>query len=148
MSEIRVSPRHLRLVKPTLDTPFHISRDWWERSGRNMRVELRSHLCAEHAQVYAGHVDTEVIDWVDPRTAEVTRVDGLQHVIREHCSHQPGYISGNISLVDAVFRVFLANGNEPLCARELADIIGRPAGTILRTLSGRVTYKGLRPLLD
>ena len=145
MSEIRVSSKHLRLIKPTLDTPFHISLEWWERTGRDMRVELRSHLCPEHQAVYADHYDTEEIDWVDPRTGEVTRVDGLQHVIREHCSRQPGYISDRISLVDAVFRVFLSNGNVPLSPRELADVIGRPAETILRTLSGRTVYKGLRP---
>ncbi|HIE38782.1 MAG TPA: hypothetical protein EYH30_00270 [Anaerolineales bacterium] len=148
MSEVKVSPKHLRLVKPTLDTPFHINHGWWERAGRDMRVELRAHLCPEHRAVYADHFDTEVIDWVDPRTAEVTRVDGLQHVIREHCSRQPGYISDQVSLVDAVFRVFLANGNVPLSPRELADVIGRSAEIILRTLSGRGTYKGLRPVVE
>jgi hypothetical protein len=147
MSESKVSLEHLRRVKPTLDTPFHVSHTWWEQSGRNLRVELRSHLCAEHRQVYAEHFDTEVIDWVDQRTGEVTRVDGLQHVIREHCSREPGYIGDDLSLVDAVFRVFLVNGNAPLTPRELADVVGRPAETVLRTLSGRVTYKGLRPMV-
>ncbi|MBN1953412.1 MAG: hypothetical protein JW900_00040 [Anaerolineae bacterium] len=146
MSEIKVSMRHLRLLKPTLDTPFHISHEWWERSNRDMRIELRSHLCPEHREVYARYFDTEVIDWIDPRTAEVTRVDGLQHVIREHCSRQPDYIDDRLSLVDAVFRVFLANGNVPLSARDLASIVGRPSETILRTLAGRTTYKGLRPV--
>jgi len=108
-------------------------------------MELRSHLCPEHAEVYAGYLDTEGIDWVDPKTAEVTRVDGLQHIIHKHCSRQPGYIADHISLVDAVFRVFLANGNTPLSPRELANVVGRPAETILRTLGGRKAYKGLRP---
>ncbi len=146
MAEVKVSARHLRLLKPTLDTPFHIDHEWWERSGLDLRVELRSHLCAAHREVYADHYDTEIIDWVDPRTAEVTRVDGLQHIIREHCSREPGYIGSDISLVDAVFRVFLSNGNLPLSARDLASVTGRPAERILRTLSGRVTYKGLRPV--
>lgn len=148
MGEVKVSAKHLRLVKPTLDTPFHISHHWWERSGRDIRVELRSHLCPDHRTIYAEHLDSEQIDWVDPRTGEVIRVDGLQHVIREHCSRQPGYISDQISLVDAVFRIFLANGNVPLSPRELADVVGRPAETILRTLSGRETYKGLRPVTE
>jgi len=145
MSDVKVSPGHLRLVKPTLDTPFHISLDWWERAGRDFRIELRAHLCPEHRAVYADHFDTEEIDWVDERTAEVTRVDGLQHIIREHCSRQPGYLGDEVSLVDAVFRVFLANGNRPLTCRELADITGKPAEKILRTLSGVNIYKGLRP---
>lgn len=148
MSEVKVSEKYLRLVKPTLDTPFHISHEWWERAGRDLRVELRSHLCAEHRAIYADDFDTETIDWIDPRTAEVTRVDGLQHVIREHCSQQPDYLSDRVSVVDAVFRVFLSNGNAPLSARELSDLIGRPAETILRTLSGHTSYKGLRPAVE
>ena len=143
-----VSLKHLRRGKPTLDTPFHISLEWWERAGLDMRVELRSHLCSEHQAVFADHFDIEVIDWVDPRTGEVTPVDGLQHIIREHCSHQPGYVGDDISLVDAVFRVLLANGNTPMSPRELADATGRSAATILRTLSGRETYKGLRPVVE
>jgi hypothetical protein len=148
MSEPPVSPLRLRLVKPTLDTRFGISIDWWEREGRDMRIELRAHLCPEHREVYRDHYDTEVIDWVDERTGEVIPVDGLQHVIREHCSQQPDYQGENVSLVDAVFRAFLANGNKPLTCRELGDITGRPAERILRTLSGQRVYKGLRPVVE
>lgn len=148
MANMEVSPRVLRLVKPTLDTPFHIDHSWWERNDRDLRVELRSHLCAEHRLVYADHYDTEVIDWVDPRTAEVSRVDGLHHVVREHCSRQADFIGAHLSLVDVVFRIFLANGNVPLTPRELARMTGRPAETILRTLGGRTVYKGLMPLAE
>ncbi|HID89872.1 MAG TPA: hypothetical protein EYP52_09235 [Anaerolineae bacterium] len=147
MSDMKVSPLQLRLLKPTLDTPFHISHEWWEREGRDFRIELRAHLCPEHREIYKDHFDTEVIDWVDERTGEVIPVDGLQHLIQEHCSQQPGYLGRDVSLVDAVFRVFLANGNRPLTCRELADITGRPADRILRTLSGKRVYKGLRPVL-
>jgi hypothetical protein len=49
-------------------------------------------------------------------------------------------------VVDSIFRVFLANGNQPLSARELERIIGRPASTILKTLSGGRIYKGIRPV--
>ena len=145
MSDVNVSFRHLQRVKPTLDTPFYISYDWWTKSGRDIRIEFLSHLCPEHRAIYADHFATELVDWVDPKTGEVTRVDGLQHIIREHCSRQAGYIDSQLSLVDAVFRVFLVNGNVPLSPRELASVAGRPADTILRTLAGRTTYKGLRP---
>ena len=56
------------------------------------------------------------------------------------------YINENLSLVDAVFRVFLARGNKPLTCRELGSITGRLPETILRTLSGRRVYKGIRPV--
>ena len=148
MMKDKVSSLQLRLLKPTLDTPFHISQEWWEQEERDFRIELRAHLCPEHQRVYKDHFDTEFIDWVDERTGEVTRVDGLQYLIREHCSKDPGYLGPDVSLVDAVFRVFLANGNRPLTCRELAEYIGQPAERILRTLSGRRVYKGLRPVLS
>jgi len=148
MSEVKVSLKHLQRIKPTLDTPFHISHEWWARAERDIRVEFLSHLCPEHRDIYANHFDTEFVDWVNPQTGEVTRVNGLQHVIREHCSRQPGYIDSQLSLVDAVFRVFLVNGNTPLSPRELSDVTGRPGEKILRTLAGRSTYKGLRPMVE
>jgi hypothetical protein len=146
MSKITVPPTLPKLVKPTLDTPFHIDYTWWDRKGLHISVELRAHLCQEHQEVFSEHFDTEKIDWVDKKTGEVTRVDGLQHVMQVHCSKQPDYINDGLSLVDAVFRVFLANGNEPMTSEELSAITGRPAEKILNTLSGLRVYKGIRPL--
>ena len=145
-NKIAVPPSLPTLVKPTLDTPFHVDYGWWERKGLHIGVELRTHLCEEHRQVFSEHFDTEKIDWVDEQTGEVTQIDGLQHVVQVHCSKQPGYISEGLSLVDAVFRVFLANGNTPLTCKELGGITGQPPEKILRTLAGRRIYKGIRPV--
>jgi hypothetical protein len=145
MDKITVPPSLPALVKPTLDTPFHIDYGWWERNRLHISVELRTHLCPEQRAVYSEHFDTQKIDWVDERTGEVTQVDGVQHVLQVHCSKQPGYINDRLSLVDAVFRVFLANGNAPLTCKELSSIVGHPPEKILRTLTGRQIYKGIRP---
>jgi hypothetical protein len=72
-------------------------------------------------------------------------VNGLQHVLHIHCSKQPDYINDDLPLVDAVFRVFLAQGNKPLTSRELGRITGRSPERIVRTLGGRRTYKGILP---
>lgn len=144
------SPTANRLIKPTLKTKFHIDFDWWERESREFRVYLTSHLCAEHQATAQELSGNEVVDVVDMETAEVRREDGIQHLLRTHCSKLPEFITTHTSLVDAVFRVFIANGNQPLSPEELADRIGRPgpiaANTILRTLSGARVYKGLRPV--
>lgn len=142
------SPTVNRLVKPTLRTKFHIDFEWWERESREFRVYLLSHLCPAHQAAYAEKVETEVIDTIDPETAEVRPIDGLQHILHAHCAQEPGFITEHTSLVDAVFRVFIANGNLPLTPEELAEQISRPnqAQTILRTLSGARVYKGLRPV--
>jgi hypothetical protein len=145
MSKVTIPPSLPALVKPTVDTPFHIDYGWWEQAGLQINVELRAHLCQEHQEIFREHFDVEKIDWVDEETAEVTQLDGLQHVLRVHCSKQPGYVNENVSLVDAIFRVFLANGNKPLTCRELSNLVGRPPARILHTLAGRRVYKGLRP---
>ena len=146
----RPVPAQSPFVKPTLDTRFHIDYEWWQRAERELGVYLQSHLCEHHREVFEGYDGEQEIDWIDPVTAEVTRVNGVQHALRVHCSQQPDYITEHTSLVDAVFRVFLANGNQPLAASELAEAISRPsdADTILRTLSGRRVYKGLRPVAE
>ncbi len=134
-------------IKPTLETRFHIDYDWWEREGQDLRVYLLSHLDPAQRDFFAANRDIEEIDWIDPATGEVTRVDALQRALME-ASRQPDFISPRTSLVDAVFRVFLANNNTPLTPVELGEITGRDPRTILRTLSGTTVYKGLRPVSD
>jgi hypothetical protein len=139
-----------QLIKPSLKTPFHIDYGWWERESRELRIYLLTHLCPEHRAQFESIATTEMIDWVDTETGEVQQVDGLQHVLRTHCSQQPGYLEEHTSVVDAIFRVFLANGNQPLNAVDLAERIGRKGqGTmILKTISGVRVYKGIRPAIE
>lgn len=137
--------KRFSLVKPTLHTRFHIDFDWWAQNDRNWRVDLVSFLCPEHQESYGGIPEGEVIDWVDPETAEVQQVDGLQHVLITHCAKQQGFIEERTSLVESSFRVFLSNGNTPLTPVELSDQLGRSPTVILQTLSGPRVYKGLRP---
>ncbi len=135
-----------RRIKPTLNTKFHIDYTWWDREGQELRVYLLSHLAPEQREFFIEHKDTEEIDWIDPVTAEVRKVDELQRVLQE-ASQRGDFITPHTSLVDAVFRVFLANHNTPLTPIELGERIGRSSMTILRTLSGTTVYKGLRPVV-
>lgn len=137
--------RRFSLVKPTLNTPFHIDFDWWKQNDNNWRIYLHSYLCPEHQAAFDDMALDAWIDWIDPDTAEVRTVDGLQHVLMNHCAHQPDFIHSNNTLVDSVFRVFLAHGNQPMTPIELAAETNRPAQTILRTFTGLQVYKGIRP---
>ncbi|MEW5870132.1 MAG: hypothetical protein AB1894_12710 [Chloroflexota bacterium] len=140
-----VEVKRLSLVRPTLKTRFHIDFDWWQQNDRDWRVYLHNLLCPEHQDAFAELKVSEEVDWVDPETAEVQRVDGLQNILISHCAKQPTFITQQTTLVDAVFRLFLANGNLPLTPEELSEQLGRDPNTILRTLSGARIYKGLRP---
>jgi hypothetical protein len=137
--------KRFSLVKPNLQTPFHIDFDWWKKNERDWHVYLRSLLCAEHQELFADLKEGEVIDWVDPETAEVLPVDGIEHTLMFHCALRQDFVTEHTAVVEAVFRLFLTNENSPMTAEDLGERLNRPPKTILRTLSGPRVYKGLRP---
>ena len=134
-----------RWTRPTIDTKFCVDFGWWDEVGRDLRVHLHQHLCRSCRDVYPTHVGSETVDWIDPDTAEVQSVDGLWHTLRTHCSLQQNYVIDEMPLTDAVFRVFLSNGNAPLTPVELAAKIHRPPERILRVLGRGRIYDGIRP---
>jgi hypothetical protein len=139
--------RKFSLIKPTLQTPFHIDFEWWRANDNNWHIALQSLLCSDHQEAYANLPEGQMIDWVDPETAEVRQLDGLQNTLINHCAKQPGFLDEHTALVDAIFRLLLANGNIPLSAEQLGARLNRPADTILKTIAGPRIYKGLRPFL-
>ena len=143
MSELK----RFSLVKPTIQTPFHIDFDWWRANDENWHIALASMLCPEHQATFNNLSESQLIDWVDPETAEVHQMDGLQQVLIQHCARQPGFLDEHTVMVEAIFRLLLANGNSPLSAEELGARLNRPADTILKTIAGPRVYKGLRPYL-
>ena len=134
------------LIKPDKTTPFHIDFDWWKKNERDWHVYLRSLLCVEHQEAFVDIEEGQQIDWVDPETAEVKPVDGVQNALMSHCVKQPEFLTQQTALVEAAFRLFLTNGNEPMSPTELGERLNRPANTILRTLGGVRVYKGIRPI--
>ena len=138
--------KRFSLVKPTLQTPFHIDFEWWSQHDRSWRIYLRGYLSPEDQESFSDSEEVELVDLVDEDTAEVHQVDGLQHLLITRYARKEDFITETTSLIEAIFRLFLANGNSPLSPEELADRLGRPPRTILRTLSGPRVYKGMRPL--
>lgn len=124
---------------------------WWDRQERTLSIYLQSHMCDEHRSEFLDDDGQgETLDWINPETGEVEQLDGMRYALRAHCCQQDGYLTQRISLVDAIFRVFLCNGNQPMTPRELALQIGRVGqeSLILRTLSGQRVYEGLRPVAE
>jgi hypothetical protein len=132
------------LIKPTAETLFHLDFDWWQENDSNWRIFLFEFLCPEHQDFFRDKSDTTKIDVIDPKTAEINQVDGLLYELMNHCAKQDGFISPNIPIVAKVLRTFLANGNKPLSAGSLAEIVNRPVATVLATLSGPQVFKGIR----
>jgi len=133
-------PKLSSLLKPTVETPFQIDFEWWKGTDRSWRVHLRSCLCEEHQALYADLSGDEEVDWIDPETAEVQSVDGLHH-----CAKEEQFITEQTTLTEALFRLFLSNGNHALSPEELGEILGHTPQKILQTISGPRVYKGIRP---
>ena len=147
MTEAKLDAPRMPL-RPTLETKYHIDFDWWEKTDRDLDVYLRSHLCAEHQEAFTEIDASAMVDSVHPETAEVARVVGIQHTLISHCALQPDYLTPQTPLINAVFRIFLANGNMPLTPGEIGEKLDRPPQMILRTLSGSRVYKGIRPFIE
>jgi hypothetical protein len=45
------------LIKPTLDTTFHIDYGWWERTGEDLRTYQLSHLAPEQRERLSQNTD-------------------------------------------------------------------------------------------
>jgi hypothetical protein len=140
--------RKFSLIKPSLQTPFHIDFEWWRINDTNWHVALQSLLCPEHKEAFAGLPEDQMIDWVDPETAEVRQLDGLQNTLIIHCAQQPGFLDEHTALVDAIFRLLLVNGNTPVSVEQLGERLHRPADIILKTIAGPRVYKGLKPFVS
>ena len=141
-------PRLSRLIKPTTDTPFHIDYAWWKQEGRDLRAYLLSQVPADIRDAYADLNGEGLVDSVNPETGEVTQEDGLLLHVRSLAKQQSDYVNDRTSIIDAVFRIFLINDNQPLTAFELSKRLNRDANLILRTLAGSQVYKGLRPVVE
>lgn len=144
-----VEPKKLSIVKPTLETPFHIDFDWWRDHDREWRVHLRSLLSPEAQELYADIINgDDLVDWVDPETGEIHQVDGLQHVVITHTAQQEDFLDPHTALVEAVFRLLLKNGNTPMTVVEMGEELNRDPKNLLRMLSGVRVYRGIRPVMS
>lgn len=137
--------RPTTLIKPTFDTLYHIDYEWWERSGKDLNQALIAQLPQSLRDNLSARPGETTLDYVDPATAEVTPENELMLAIRI-AAQGPEFVTPQTSITDAIFRSFAANGNQPMSVNELGELLARPPQTILKMLSGREVYYGLRPV--
>ncbi len=136
-----------RLIRPTVETPFAISLDWWRRNSQDFNTYLREALCEECRREFPVNAPVTEADYIDPRTGEVRRLNSMWGCLMTRCSGDPGFLSAELPLASAVFRALLANGNAPLTPLELQQAIRRSTPeTILRVLTGPTTMLGIIPM--
>jgi hypothetical protein len=133
-------------LRPTIDTQFHIDFSWWDKQNKSIRVFMEEHLCEECRENLRSQPEPRIVDMIDPVTGEVSRLDALWEAIRACCSSRQDYITADTPLLDSIFRLFLANGNQPLSAQELYLKLNKnPPETILRVLTKGTVHLGIRP---
>ena len=83
-------------------------------------------------------------------------LDDILHNIKNCCSHAPDFITEQLSILESIFRLFLANDNQPLDLEELGKQLSerrggdpyRTSAEILSRLLENDEYYGLREAKD
>ncbi len=122
-------------VKPR----WFIDLDWYQPNNRSFSILAGCCLCAkcrEQLKVEKGEVPA----------------DELLAAIKDCCSQEPHFITSESPILETVFRLFLANGNQPLDLEELGKQLserwsGNPYRTseeVLSRLLKSDRYYGIR----
>jgi len=97
------------------ETSWHISTDWLEQHHRSLPNLIRDRLCSKCAAKLK-----------DKKKAEP--IETLFSAIQECCGHTPGFVNDRAPILESVFRLFLANGNQPMKIEELGKELNRMRG--------------------
>ncbi len=88
--------------------PYHIDLDWYHLQGRSFITLASSRLCD-------GSHDKKVL------TSEAN----ILNAIKQCCSKKEDYIKANTPILETVFRLFLASGNQPATLEQLRERLQR-----------------------
>ena len=132
--------------RPTFDTSYHIDYEWWDQEDIDLKTYLVSRLPNESDVDLDAEMDE--VDIVDMQTGSVRRVDGFEYVLQTYFNQLPDDFLSRLPLAEGVFYTLLANANQPLTVREIAERVGRSPDVILNLVSGARVYKGIRPMYE
>ena len=122
---------------------WFIDLDWYQQHNRSISVLAQGCLCAKCRKQFS-------TEGKKPTEAE------LLTAIKDCCSHASEFITGQLPILESIFRFFLANGNQPLTLEELGEKLSEQRGgdtsrtseEILSRLLENDQYYGLRPATD
>jgi hypothetical protein len=122
---------------------WFIDLDWFPQHNRSFPVLAWGCLCSACRGRLEG------------KPGEIAAAD-LLATIRDCCSKAPGFISGELPILESIFHLFLANGNQPLDLEQLSQQLNkwrsgdsyRTSPEILSRLLEHDQYYGLRQIQD
>ena len=118
---------------------YFIDLEWYQRQERSLATLAASRLCPTS------------------RKKEKTKSEAaLLRAIKQCCSKRDGYITPNMPLLEMIFRLFLANGNQPLNLEEIQEQLQKWLGDSsnardlsvpkLKRILDNDRYYGLKPV--
>jgi len=97
---------------------WFIDLDWYQQNNRTFFTLAQGYLCPKCRE----------------RLKEEISADELLTTIKDCCSKTPGFITDKLPILESIFRLFLANGNQPLEVEELGrQLSERRGGDTYRT---------------
>ena len=116
---------------------WFIDLDWYQKNNRSFLALAQGCLCPKCGERL--------------QEGEISAAD-LLTTIKDCCSKTPDFITGRLPILERIFRLFLASGNQPLgveeLGKQLTDWCGRDTGgtstRILSRLLDSDQYYGLR----
>ena len=129
-----ISPDQVRLC-------WFIDLDWYQLNNRSFFTLAQKCLCSKCRQR------------LQIEEGEIAAAD-LLTAIRGCCFKELGFITGELPILESIFRLFLANGNQPLDLEELGKQLSERRGgdtyrtsvEVLSRLLESDQYYGLRRL--
>ncbi len=103
---------------------YFIDERWYTDHNKSFRTVAQTRLCPACRKKLGTEVQ-ERVPTIDARGRVVYELRSVPFAsnplteIRRHCSKEAGYITAETPILEALFRVFLANGNQPI---DLDDI--------------------------
>ena len=122
---------------------WFIDLDWYQLNNRSFFILAQERLCPKCRQQLK----------VDEKEISATK---LLTAIKKCCANEPGFITGELPILESIFRLFLANGNQPLDLEEMGKQLSewrgedtyRTSVEILSRLLNSDQYYGLRQVAD
>ncbi len=98
---------------------YYVDERWFTQHNKSFRAIAQARMCPTCRKKIGSEVQ-ERVPTIDARGRVVYEVRSVPFAsnplseIRRHCSKEAGYISAETPVLESLFRVFLANGNQPI----------------------------------
>lgn len=145
------------------ETRYHIDTDWYKQHGKSFETMAQSRMCPSCTRKLGTEVE-ERVPVADKKSGKV--IFELKKVpfgsnpfviFRDCCAKRKDFITSSTPVLEAIFRLFLANANQPLTVEDIYQRLEEWASyaqhghflstQLLKRLLDRDSRYGIRPVM-